>query len=73
MSAPAGSRRKALAWRRLLLLSLLGVAFVVGIGVGEALHDQPDVAGTQTLIRTLRPLPVTPIPPETVTVTTTVP
>ena len=73
MRAPAASWRKALSWRRLLLLSLLGVAFVVGIGVGEALHDQPDVGGTQTLIRTLRPLPVTPIPPETVTVTTTAP
>jgi hypothetical protein len=56
-----------------VLLLLLGVAFAIGIGVGEALHDQPDAGGTQTLIRTLQPLPVTPIPPETVTVTTTVP
>jgi hypothetical protein len=62
-----------LSWRRLMLLLLLGVAFVIGIGVGEALHDQPDSGGTQTLIRTLQPLPVTPIPPETVTVTTTAP
>jgi hypothetical protein len=62
-----------LSWRRLMLLLLLGVAFVIGIGVGEALHDQPDSGGTQTLIRTLQPLPVTPIPPETVTVTTTTP
>lgn len=67
----AGSWRKALSWRRLVILSLLGVAFVVGIGVGEALHDQPDSGGTQTLIRTLQPLPITPIPAETVTVTTT--
>ena len=69
----ARSRRKAFSWRHLVLLLLLGVAFAIGIGVGEALHDQPDVGGTQTLIRTLQPLPVTPIPPETVTVTTTVP
>ena len=62
-----------LSWRRLMLLLLLGVAFVIGIGVGEALHDHPDSGGTQTLIRTLQPLPVTPIPPETVTVTTTTP
>jgi hypothetical protein len=73
MSPSAGSWRKALSWRRLVGLLLLGAAFVVGIGVGEALHDQPGVGGTQTLIRTLQPLPVTPIPPQTVTVTTTVP
>jgi hypothetical protein len=73
MSAPARSRRKGFSWRRLVLLLLLAVAFAVGIGVGEALHDQPGVGGTQTLIRTLQPLPVTPVPPETVTVTTTAP
>ena len=73
MSARASSRRKAFSGRRLALLLLLGVAFAIGIGVGEALHDQPDGGGTQTLIRTLQPLPVTPIPPETVTVTTTAP
>jgi hypothetical protein len=73
MSRPAGSWRKALSWRRLIPLLVLGIAFVVGIGFGEALHDQPDAGGTQTLIRTLQPLPVTPISPETVTVTTTVP
>ena len=57
--------------RRLVILALLVVAFVLGIGVGEALDDQPDLGGNQTLIRTLQPLPITPIPPETVTVTTT--
>jgi hypothetical protein len=56
-----------------VILFSLGVAFVLGIGVGEALHDQPDLGGTQTLIRTLRPLPITAIPAETVTVTTTAP
>ena len=56
-----------------MLLALLGVAFVVGIGVGEALHDQPDVGGNQTLVRTLEPLPITSVPPKTVTVTTTRP
>jgi hypothetical protein len=63
-------RRPALSRRRLLVLLAVGVAFVVGLGFGEALHDQPDLGGTQTLIRTLRPLPITPVPPETVTVTT---
>jgi hypothetical protein len=71
-NARADSRR-ARFWRRLAILFSLGVAFVLGIGVGEAIHDQPDLGGTQTLIRTLRPLPITPIPAETVTVTTTAP
>jgi hypothetical protein len=62
-----------LSWRRLAALALLGVAFVVGIGVGEALHDQPDLGGNQTLVRTLQPLPITPIPAKTVTVTTSAP
>jgi hypothetical protein len=57
----------------LLVLLALGVAFVAGIGFGEALHDRPDLGGTQTLIRTLHPLPITPLPPETVTVTTSAP
>lgn len=65
--------RRGLTGRRLVLLLLVGVAFVVGIGVGEALHDQPDVGGNQTLVRTLQPLPITPIPAKTVTVTTTAP
>ena len=63
-------RRSPLSARRLLVLLAVGVAFVVGLGVGEALHDQPDLGGTQTLIRTLRPLPITPVSPKTVTVTT---
>ncbi len=63
-------KQSPLSVRRLLVLLAVGVAFVVGLGVGEALHDQPDLGGTQTLIRTLRPLPITPVPPKTVTVTT---
>jgi hypothetical protein len=59
--------------RRLVALALLGVAFVVGVGVGEALHDQPDLGGNQTLVRTLQPVPITPIPAKTVTITTTAP
>ena len=66
-------RSSALSWRRLVIVSLLGAAFVIGIGVGEALHDQPDSGGTQTLIRTLQPLPIPQIPAETVTITTSVP
>ncbi len=67
------ARRGPSIRRRLVALALLGVAFVVGIGVGEALHDQPDLGGNQTLVRTLQPVPITPIPAKTVTITTTVP
>jgi hypothetical protein len=54
---------------RLLLLAALVVVFVIGIAVGEALHDNPSPAGDQTLIRKLNPLPLAPAARETVTVT----
>jgi hypothetical protein len=56
--------------RRLLLVALgLAVVFVAGIGLGEALNDEPATGGNQTVVRTLRPLTVPPVPAETVTVT----
>jgi hypothetical protein len=48
---------------------VVAVAFVAGIGLGEALHDNPSPGGTQTLIRTLHPEPLAPVAPSTVTVT----
>jgi hypothetical protein len=54
---------------RLLVAGGLVVAFVVGIALGEALHDNPSPGNTQTLVRTLRPLPLAPAARETVTVT----
>ena len=45
------------------------MAFVVGIGLGEALHDNPNPGGTQTVVRTLHPLPLVPVAQNTVTVT----
>ena len=45
------------------------VTFAVGVAVGEALHDNPQPGGTQTLVRTLKPLPLAPAARETVTVT----
>jgi hypothetical protein len=52
-------------------LAALGivVVFAVGIAFGEALHDNPAPGGTQTLERTLRPLPLAPAARQTVTVT----
>jgi ABC-type molybdate transport system permease subunit len=51
----------------------LVIALVVGIALGEALHDNPSPGGTQTLIRTLQPLPLPPAAQGTVTVTTSGP
>jgi len=44
----------------LVVVGLL-LTLVVGIALGEALHDNPKPGGTQTLVRTLRPLPLAPI------------
>ena len=38
----------------------LVIVFVVGIALGEALHDNSTPGGTQTLVRTLNPLPLAP-------------
>ena len=51
----------------------LVVVFAVGLGVGEALHDNPKPGGTQTLVRTLHPLPLVPVAQNTVTITTSNP
>jgi hypothetical protein len=55
--------------RRLLLLIGLVVVFVVGIAVGEAIHDNPSPGGTNTFVRNLKPVPLAPAARETVTVT----
>jgi hypothetical protein len=52
--------------RLLVWLLLLVVVFGFGLALGEALHDNPSGGGTQTLVRTLKPLP---LPPARVTVT----
>ena len=57
----------------LVLVLGLAVVFVGGIGLGEALHDNPKAGGIQTLIRTLHPLPLVPIAGDTVTITTSSP
>jgi hypothetical protein len=55
--------------RRLAAAVVAVVTFAVGMAVGEALHDNPQPGGTQTLVRTLKPLPLAPAARETVTVT----
>lgn len=53
-------------------LALVALVFLLGIGLGEALHDGPR-SGSQTLVRTLGPLPPSPVAATTVTVTTRAP
>jgi hypothetical protein len=48
-------RRRRIAWA--IRIAAIVAAFGIGIAVGEALHDNPRPGGTQTLIRTLRPVP----------------
>ena len=55
--------------RAVVVAAVLALVFVVGIAVGEALHDQPKPGGSQTLVRTLTPLPLAPAARETATVT----
>jgi hypothetical protein len=54
---------------RLLLAAGVLVVFALGIGLGQALNDNPKPGGSQTLVRTLKPLPLTPAARATVTVT----
>jgi hypothetical protein len=73
MTAPSSSRPVRRPRRRRPLLRLLiglivvAVVFALGLALGEALHDNPSGGGTQTLVRTLKPLPLPPAR-ETVTV-----
>jgi hypothetical protein len=69
VSRPRRAARSGRLRRRLLVAAGLAVAFVAGIGLGEALNEQPKAGGSQTVVRTLRPLPVSAVPAETVTVT----
>jgi hypothetical protein len=67
------SARRARSGRRraagIALLALTGlVLFGLGVGLGQALRDNPEPGGGVTQVRTLRPLPLAPAR-ETVTVT----
>jgi hypothetical protein len=55
--------------RRILIVLGVAAAFAVGVALGEALSDNPQPGGSQTLIRTLKPLPLAPAARATVTVT----
>ena len=46
-------RRRVPSWIVTTLLLLL--VFLLGIALGQALHDNPKPGGTQTIVRTFRP------------------
>ena len=72
MNRPARRSRRRPFLRVAGFLLLLGAVFVVGVAVGEALHDRPDLGGNQTIVRTLHPVTIAPAP-QTVTVTGSTP
>ena len=55
--------------RRVAAVAGIAVVFLAGIGFGKALDDNPSPGGTQTVVRTLHPLPLVPVAQSTVTVT----
>jgi hypothetical protein len=56
--------------RALILTGTAAVIFAGGVGLGQALEDNAESGGTQTLLRTLDPLPLAPAAKTTITVTT---
>jgi len=58
---------------KLLVLLGLAVAFIAGIGLGDALNDRPELGDTQTLIQTIPPARAPSISTETVTLTVSKP
>jgi len=55
--------------RVVLIVVSVVLVFAVGVAVGESLNDNPKPGGTQSLVRTLQPLPLAPAARQTVTVT----
>jgi hypothetical protein len=49
------ARRQRHRRRVALAVGAVVVAFVVGLALGEALHDNPQPGGKQTVILTLKP------------------
>jgi hypothetical protein len=54
-----------------LVLAVVGlaVAFVLGIALGQSLDDNSGSGGSQTIVRTLKPLALAPAARQTVTIT----
>jgi hypothetical protein len=60
VSARATSRGRP-GWPLILLaVAVLGVVFLLGVGLGLALEERPQTGGTRTSVRTFRPPEVPP-------------
>jgi len=59
-------QRRAAARRWAIRIVAAAAVFALGIALGQALQDNPQPGPPQTVVRTLRPLPLA---PATVTVT----
>ena len=68
--ARAPRRRRDTIGRVVLVIVGLALAFLFGIAFAQTLDDRPKSSGTETIIRTLTPLPQD-APGRTVTVTVT--
>lgn len=55
--------------RAIILTLAAAVIFAAGVGLGQALDDNPKNSGTEIRVRTLDPLPLAPAAQTTVTVT----
>jgi hypothetical protein len=69
---PARPSRRDKVGRLLLVAVGLVLAFLLGIGFARTLDERPKSGGTETIVRTLTPLPQD-APAHTVTVTVTGP
>jgi multisubunit Na+/H+ antiporter MnhB subunit len=69
---PAGRKGREKLVRLLLVVAGLLVVFLLGMAFAETLDDRPKSGGTETIVRTLTPLPQE-APVRTVTVTVTSP
>lgn len=67
-SARRRRRRFGRSARVVLTLAVVAGIFAAGLSLGRALEEGPKPGGTQTLVRTLKPVE---LPPATVTVTVT--
>jgi hypothetical protein len=48
-------RRRRLVPGWVVTLLLFALVFLLGIALGEALHDNPKPGGSQTIVQTLKP------------------
>ena len=67
---PRRRRRTPVVLRWSVRVAVACAVFAAGIALGQALDDNPKPARTRTVVRTLKPLPINPVP---VTVTVTAP